>query len=264
MTPREQDQVAAVCASRAGLNIDTERSYLMESRLAAVARREGFASIPDLVRALRDRGEGPLVWAVVEALTPAASGFFQDPKMFARLADDLQARTRGGGSARVWSAACGAGQEIYSLAMLADERRIEGVELFASDLAERRLEKARNGLYTAIEAQQGLSARRLVRHFVNADEDFQVIPRLRARVRWRRMNLIEAPAGIGAFDVILCRGVLHAFLEPARDRALANLAQALRPGGHLVLGANDPAPLGFVGVEGRPGVFAVQALAAAA
>jgi chemotaxis protein methyltransferase CheR len=235
MTPRERDFVAALCASRAGLSIDDERGYLIDARLAPVARREGYASISDLVRSLRDRSESRLVQAVVEAFAPAAPAFFHEPEQLSALAEDLAVRARGGETVRVWSAACGAGQEIYSLAMLLEERRIEGVELFASDLSERRLEKARGGLYSQIEVQEGLSARRLVRHFSNRDEAFLLAARLRERVRWRRMNLIEAPAGVGAFDVILCRGVLGAYLETARPRVVANLVQALRPGGELVL-----------------------------
>jgi len=264
MTPRERDFVAALAASRAGLDVDVDHGYRMDSRLAPVARREGYAAIADLVRAVRDRSESRLVQAVVEAFAPPAPAFFRDPQQLSKLADELGARAKGGETVRVWVPACGAGQEVYSLAMLLDERRIEGVELFASDLSERRLEAARAGLYGSIEVQQGLSARRLVRHFSNRDEAFLLASRLREAVRWRRMNLIDAPAGVGAFDVILCRGVLPAFLETARPRVLANLAQALRPGGELVLGAAEAAGPGFQARDGRPGVFAAEGLAAAA
>lgn len=264
MTPRERDFIAALCASRAGLSVDVDRGYRMESRLAPVARRDGYASMPELVRALRDRSESRLVNAVVEAFAPPAHAFFHAPQQLSKLADDLGARARGGQPVRVWTACCGAGPEVYSLAMLLEERRIEGVELFASDLSERRLEKARAGLYGPIEVQQGLSARRLVRHFSNREDAFLLSARLREQVRWRRMNLIQAPAGVGAFDVILFRGALPAYLETAQAKVLANLVQALRPGGELVLGADEVAGGGFARREGRPGVFAPEGLAAAA
>lgn len=257
MTPKERDFVAGLCAARAGLSIDTDRAYLIESRMAVVARREGFASITELVRAVRDRGEEPLVWAVIEALAPAHTAFFRDPAVFEALGRELEEGVALGASLRVWSAACGAGQEIYSLAMLLDERGIEGVELFASDLNLRALEKARGGIYSASEAQQGLSARRLVRHFDNHEDAFIVRRGLRQAVRWRRMNLLEIPDGVGAFDVILCRHVLSSLLAPARDKVLANLATALRPGGRLILGAGETPTQasGFIAVAGAPGVF---------
>jgi chemotaxis protein methyltransferase CheR len=256
MTPRERDYVAGLCAARAGLNIETERAYLLENRLGVLARCEGYGSITELVRAVHDRGEERLVWAVVEALAPAQTAFFRDPEVFAALGSELEAAAARG-TVRVWSAACGSGQEIYSIAMLLEERGVEGVELLASDLNERLLEKARLGLYSPFEVQQGLSARRLVRHFANADEAFVLDAELRRQVKWRRLNLLDAPNGVGAFDLILCRYVLGSLLPAARERVLANLASALRPAGRLVLGPKETASAasGLVPVPGLPGAF---------
>lgn len=257
MTPKECDYVAGLCAARAGLSIDPDRTYLIENRMGVVARREGYASVAELVRAVRDRGEERLVWAVVEALAPSQTAFFRDPPVFEALGRELEEGVALGASLRVWSAACGTGQEIYSLAMMLEERGVEGVELFASDLNERMLEKAQIGVYNQFEVQQGLSARRLVRHFENHDDAFVIASELRGAVRWRRMNLLDVPAGVGAFDVILCRHVLGALLAPARERVLGHLAAALRPGGRLVLGAGETvAPgCGLVATGGAPGMF---------
>jgi chemotaxis protein methyltransferase CheR len=257
MTPRERDFVAGLCAARAGLSVDVERPYLLENRLGAVARREGFSSVADLVRGLRERGEERLVWAVVEACAPARSAFFRDPEVFEGLADELEAASAHGARLRVWSAGCGAGQEVYSLAMLLEERGVDGVELFASDLGAQRLEKAQAGIYSQFEVQQGLSARRLVRHFANDEESFVFDAELRRQVRWARVNLIDPPQDIGAFDLILCRYVLGALTATARERAVAHLVQALRPGGRLVLGLDEapPAASGLVAVASRPGAF---------
>lgn len=238
MTPRERDHVAALAAARAGFDLDVERPYLIESRLGVVARREGFASVSELVRSLRERGEERLVWAAVEACAPPRNGFFREPTVLEAVADDLQAAVERGASPRVWDAACGAGQEIHSLAMLLDERGVEGVELFASDLSERQLEKAQAGLYGHFEVQQGLSARRLVRHFANRDDGFQLEAELRRQVRWRRVNLIDPPGDLGGFDIILCRHALPALQTSARQRALTLLERSLKPGGRLLLGGD--------------------------
>ncbi|MFC3067857.1 CheR family methyltransferase [Phenylobacterium soli] len=261
MTPKERDYIAGLCATHAGLNIDTERAYLIESRMAAVARREGFGSVEELVRAVRDRGEEQVIWTVVEALAPAQTAFFREPAVFEALLRELQEGVELGASLRVWSAACGTGQEIYSLAMLLEERGVEGIELFASDLNGRMIEKGKAGIYNQFEVQQGLSARRLVRHFDNHEEAFIVSADLRRAVRWRRHNLIETPNGMGSFDVILCRNVLGALLPAARDKVLAHLAGALRIGGRLVLGAAETVTpkSGLVAVAGEPGVFELPA-----
>src|SRR5262249_16957555 len=142
---------------------------------------------------------------------------------------------------RIWSAACGAGQEIYSLAMLADAMAESGlqVELAASDLAERMLEKAQSGLYTQFEVQRGLPIRRLAAHFEKEGDLWRIAPRIRQMVRWRRINLIAGLNGLGPFDVILCRNVLSGMVEPAREKVLAELASAMAPDGVLVTGLRE-------------------------
>src|ERR1700721_252173 len=96
----------------------------MESRLAPVARREGFDSISALLEAIRARREDPLVWAAVEALAGGETSFFRDREPFAQFRDEIVpqlARSRGGAPVKVWSAACATGQEVYSLSMMLGE-----------------------------------------------------------------------------------------------------------------------------------------------
>lgn len=256
MTLRDLQFVAHLCAEKAGLRVDPEKVYLVENRLSPVARREGFGSLHELLTAVRDRDDDRLGWSVVEAMSPAESAFFRDPGAFDLIAEALPnlARRRQGEPLRIWAAQCGAGQEVYSLAMLLDERAPAGtaIELYGSDLCERRLEKAQSGFYSQFEVQRGLAARRLVRHFEAQDDGFVLSPRLRQTVRWRRVNLLDDLARFGRFDLILCRSLLGALLDTARGRVLENLAKVLVPGGLLVLGASETAP-GLVASPERPG-----------
>ncbi len=239
--------VAELCAQHAGLRVDPDKDYLLENRLGPVARREGFPSLPDMLQALRDRGDERMARAVVEAMSAAETAFFRDPQTFDVIAaaalPELAAR-RAGQSLRIWVAACGAGQEVYSLAMLLDELAPPGVkiDLCASDLSERRLEKARTGVYSQFEVQRGLAARRLVRHFDKQDESFVLGPRIRQAVRWARVNLLDDLRPLGPFDLIFCRNLLSGLLDGARAQVLDSLGQTLAEGGYLVLGLDDAAP----------------------
>jgi chemotaxis protein methyltransferase CheR len=267
MKPEDCELIAQLCAARAGLHVDPEKTYLIESRLGPVARREGFGEIADLIAAVKARQEDRLAWAVVEAMAAGESAFYRDRTPFELFRDEVLptlARLRDGEPIRVWSAACGSGQEIYSLAMTVEDERgalAPGakVELFASDLSERSLEKAQSGLYTQFEIQRGLPIRQLVRHFEKADEMWALSPRIRQMVRWRRINLISDLSAAGRFDVIFCRYVLGSMTASARPRLLENLARALSPEGFLFLGEGEtPQGLGdaFQSVPGRPGLFA--------
>lgn len=244
ISPMDRAYLAALCLARAGLKVDPEKPYLIESRLAPVARREGFLSPADLIGALRTRKDERLSWAAVEAMAMPEPEFFRDRAVFDRLATeilpDLVAR-RGGEPVRIWSTACGTGQEIYSLAMmLADSPRLKATwELFGSDLSERSLEKAQAGLYSQFEVQRGLPARTLVRHFEKRGEAFVLSPRIRQMVRWRRVNLLDDLSRFGQFDLLLCRNLLGNLAPEAQVRVRAALASALAPGGRLVLGLRD-------------------------
>lgn len=257
----DREFVADLCAERAGLKVDPGKPYLIESRLAPVARREGFDSVEALLAAVREPAADAQAWAVVEALAQAESRFFRDREVFEALwretAPDL-ARRRGDNALRIWSAGCGAGQEIYSLAMLQDERPLPGgqAELFASDLGERQLERAQAGRYTVFEVQRGLAARQLVRHFENREDGFLLNRRIRDQVRWRRVNLMDDLRAFGRFDVVLCRYVLSAMTEAARGPVLDRLLQALAPDGVLVLGVDEACPAGDLApVAGVPGAY---------
>jgi chemotaxis protein methyltransferase CheR len=251
MKAEDAEMVASLCAARAGLKIDPEKTYLLESRLAPVARRDGFTSIDEMLQALRANREERLIWAVVEAMTMGETSFFRDRRPFRHFRDDVLptlARKRTGQPIRIWSSACGSGQEIYSLAMVVDEQRSSHpsakIELFASDLCERALEKAQSGLYTQFEIQRGLPIQQVVRHFEQTDDMWVISPRIRQMVRWRRINLVADLSAIGRFDVIFCRYLLSSLVEPMRTRVLESLALILAPDGYLFLG-EDETPSGL-------------------
>jgi chemotaxis protein methyltransferase CheR len=268
MTPDAVELIRAVVHGRSGAVLDAAKTYLIESRLAPVARREGFDSIEDLIAAMRANREERLLWAVTEALTSSETAFFRDRSPFQMFREEILpqlAMEREGRPIRVWSAACSTGQEPYSLAMIVDDERSKfpaaKVELFGSDLSERCLEKAQSGLYTQFEVQRGLPIRMLMRHFEKADEMWVLSPRLRQMVRWRRINLLADLRTLGQFDVIFCRNVVSGFDEATRHRVLDQLARALPPDGYLILGQDETvgdATAALTPIPGRRGLYGVN------
>lgn len=265
MTPEDLDLLAALGRARAGLRVEIEKTYLIESRLAPLARREGYDSIEAMIAGLRQHREERLIWAVIEALTFNETSFFRDREVFAHLRDTVLpalSRQRRDQSVRIWSAACSTGQEVYSLAMAASESR--GVEpgsrfeFFGSDLSERCLEKAQSGLYTQFEVQRGLPIRHLIKYFGEQDDTWEISPRLRQSVRWKRVNLLSDLSRLGTFDMILLRHTLDGIEPSLRGRIIESLAARLSPDGVLVLSPNDRLPEtahGLFATPGQPGVF---------
>lgn len=267
MTATDCEWVAELCGARVGLRVDPEKSYLIESRLAPVARRENFPSVEDLVASVRANGDDRLSWAVIEAMAAGESSFFRDRTPFECFRKEILpalSHVRGTSPLRVWSAGCGAGQEIYSLAMIVDDeahRLPQGaqIQLFGSDLSDRAMEKAQAGIYNHFEVQRGLPIRQLIKHFQKADDMWVLKAHIRQMVRWRRLNLMVDQAAAGGFDVIFCRNVLGNMTAPARQKTLEGLAHALSTDGFLFLGEGESTQaLGgaFHAVADRPGLYA--------
>lgn len=265
MNAEEVALVVSLCRARAGLKLSPEKTYLMESRLAPVARRESFESLSELLAAVRARRDEALIWSVVEAVACGETAFFRDRAPFQSFRDNLipqLAKARSGQPIRVWSAACATGQEVYSLAMLCDELAAADpglrIELAASDLSTRALERAQSGVYNQFEVQRGLPIRLLARHFEKADDLWRLSEAIRKKVRWRRINLVAGLTAIGRFDVVFCRYVLGQMTEEAQAKVLSELTSVIPEDGFLVIGQKETvAAIGeaFQPIVGRPGIF---------
>ncbi len=263
MTPEEIAFVAGVVKPRSGQVLGPEKGYFVQSRLGPVARREGLNSVPELLRALAERREERLAGAVTEALTNGETMFFRDRAPFVTFRDEVLpklAAARQGGAIRVWCAGCSTGQEPYSLALLmeAQRERYEGVRLdiLATDLSARAIEVAQAGLYNPFEVQRGLPIRMLLSHFAKVEDNWRLASRVRRMVEFKVANLLD-DAGLGGFDIVLCRYVLDGFEAGTRAAVLERLTRALAPGGILLLGVGDAAAGGgeLVAAGGRPGYY---------
>ena len=175
--------------------------------------------------------------------------FFRDPELFRVLRERVlpdviaQARTRGN-ELRLWSAGCATGEEAYSLAILVAEALGPElsqftVRLFATDLDERAVAFARQGVYPAA-AVAGVSEELRSRYFNQLDGMYEVKKAIRALVTFGEHDLGQRPP-FPRIDLVLCRNVLIYFTPELQRRALALFAYALRPGGYLALGKAESA-----------------------
>jgi chemotaxis protein methyltransferase CheR len=279
MNPTDFDTISRTVRERSGLVLTPDKTYLIESRLAPVARRLGLASIEEIASAIRLRADEKMIAQVVDAMTTNETFFFRDKTPFETLEKhvlpDLIAR-RPGKPLRIWCAAASTGQEPYSIAMLVDAMASRlnktPVEIIATDISDRCLEKARAGVYTQFEVQRGLPVQMLLKHFEKQGELWKVKDNIRAMVRWRTANLLENLAGLGRFDVVFCRNVLIYFDAPTKKLILERAARQLEDPGFLFLGAAETVlgvtdafkPSGELRglyVKGQPSVTAARAVA---
>ena len=261
MTQDDFERLQTLLASRAGFRLTRDRIHLAEHRLAPVARREGFDSVDALLSALWAKPVASLGWAVIETMLNPETWFRRDRAPFDTFSRELLpaiGRVRENGLVRVWSAGCSNGQEAWSLAMGGLEAGAN-VEILATDLSQRAIERARAGSYTTFEIQRGLSASAMLRWFEPSDEQWAAREELRRVVQFERANLLDEPiAGAPRFDVIFCRNVLNDMDPSKRGMVIEGLERRLVDDGCLFLGADERLEgdtVAFRPVNGRRGLF---------
>ncbi|WEK45088.1 MAG: protein-glutamate O-methyltransferase CheR [Candidatus Sphingomonas colombiensis] len=228
--------LAPLLEERTGQQLSSSRTWRIDVALKPLVAECGFASIEQLVLHWRTSGDAAMGERIVDALLNQETSFFRDPGIIDAFADAVL--ETGADRPRLWSAGCAFGQEPLSLAMAFAERGITA-EVVASDVSQSALARARVGRYSQFEIQRGLPVARMLRWFEQDGSDWVVIPRLRSSISYRRHNLVADAPPAGRFDAILCRNVLF-YLTPAlRTRVLTRLADAMRPGGLLMLGAGE-------------------------
>ncbi|MGC8470668.1 MAG: CheR family methyltransferase [Acidimicrobiales bacterium] len=229
---------------RSAMAIGDDKEYLVEARLADLARRRGRSSVWDFLLWLRSQPLGQDHTAVVEAMTTNETSFFRDPGVFDGIREvalpELLTRRASERRLSVWSAACSTGQEAYSLAMLfAEHAALAGswdVRILATDLTSGVLDRARAGRFTKLEVNRGLPANRLLRWFAQAGTDWEVLPELRKSIEFRQFNLVGPWPHLPAMDLVLLRNVLIYFPVATKKQVLAQVRTVLRPDGYLILG----------------------------
>jgi chemotaxis protein methyltransferase CheR len=246
MTPPDYEYLRKLLKDHSGLDLSSDKQYLIESRLLPLSRKAGLSDIGELVQKMKG-GSASLTTQVVEAMTTNETFFFRDKIPFEHfrntiMPEILQARA-GRKSIRIWCAAGSTGQEPYSLAMCLKEMgaTLAGfrVEILATDLSQEVLEKSKAGIYSQFEVQRGLPIQLLVKYFKQIGELWQINPDIRAMVSHRQLNLLHDFSQLGVFDVIFCRNVLIYFDQDTKINIFNRLAKAIEADGFLALGAAE-------------------------
>jgi chemotaxis protein methyltransferase CheR len=146
---------------------------------------------------------------------------------------------------RVWSAGCSTGEEAYTLAVLLLENAggvLKGwtFEIFATDLNDRSLTKAQEGVYSEY-AMRNVQQYLRDKYFIRRGEQYEVGPSLRERVRFSRLNLLDDMRIVfmKGMDIILCCNVLIYFDSASKRRVVQHFFNCLLPNSYFFLGHSE-------------------------
>lgn len=230
-----------------GIELNEQKSYLIESRLDPIARQCQCASVSELIAQLKKCCGSALCQRVVEAMTTNETSFFRDAHFFEGLRrfilPELIRRRAATRSLAIWSAACSTGQEVYSLAMVIREYFADLVSwnltILGTDISRSALDQAAAGRYCQMEINRGLPAPLLVKYFERHGLTWTVKQEIRSLVDFLPINLCGRWPSLPVFDLVLLRNVLIYFSPETKRSVLQKVQRQLAEDGFLMLGSTE-------------------------
>jgi chemotaxis protein methyltransferase CheR len=235
-----------------GLRFGAEKREILRSRLEPRRAELGLESFEEMYFHLKFHPARQEEWdRLIPHLTNNESYFFREVGQLDVLSSEIFSTVRdrleksGRRELRILSAACAAGEEPYSLAMLARDSGLFpapwSVKVTGVDLDPQVLDRARAATYTSNAFRRTDESLRQ-RHFGQVDEEkWEIKPVIREMVTFRRANLVDESwtREIPAQDIIFCRNVLIYFDRPTQRAVVDAFYGLLAPGGYLFLGATE-------------------------
>ncbi len=187
------------------------------------------------------------VYKLIDTLAINVSSFFRNSNVFSFLREYLIIENWGRREKiNIWSMGCASGEEPYSIAMIIDELGIDNVKIYASDIDDEALTRAKKGIYN--KQQIKMVPERYLKYFEKLnEEEYQIIDRIKKCIAFKQENLLNRERYYRYYDIILCRNLLI-FLDKEWQEKLFKLIDGMiMDNGILVLGISESIPRGYEG-----------------
>ena len=184
--------------------------------------------------------------ALYQDVLITVTSFFRDPEAFEALRTKvfplITKERQTDDPIRIWIAGCSTGEEAYSIAICLIEFLMHQgmnipIQIFATDVNEIAIEKARSGIYKPNQVAD-ISPERLQRFFVPIENGYQISKLIREMCVFAKQNLISDPP-FSRLDLISCRNVLIYLASPVQKKIVPIFHYSLKPTGFLMLGTSE-------------------------
>jgi two-component system CheB/CheR fusion protein len=184
--------------------------------------------------------------ALYQDLLICVTNFFRDPGVSDILTDKILPVSfkdrKLSDPLRVWIPGCATGEEAISMAIiileyLGEKAISTPIQIFATDLNDKAVERARAGLYLKT-ALQNVSPERLEKFFIKIDGHYQVIKAIREMIIYAPHNLLNDPP-FSRMDIISCQNVMIYLETNSQNKIMHSFYYALKPTGYLILGKSE-------------------------
>ncbi len=234
----------------AGVALEDDYKFTIETRLSVLARMEGYPSLIEMVQSMFKSGDSRLAIKIVASMLVRDTHFFRDKQSLLGLPDFILPKLHaiyGPRPIKVLIVGCNSGQEAYSAAILADKLKQDelpdlNVEFTAIDYPSQALEQAKAGRFTHFDVQRGLAVRDMLSYFTKLGEDWVMNESIRNMITFRETHLLRLPNDLGQYHVIICRDVLSRFQAKVRIAFTRKIAAHVKSQGYLLIGSDEDLP----------------------
>lgn len=241
-------RITSLIYDKTGLFFGESSRFFLEKRIEMRITSLNLRNGEEYLRLLLFDPEAEKEWDnLISMITTNETYFMREERQLKCFKDDILpelVKKNEGKKIRIWSAGCSSGEEPFSIAILIKESKVVNenmVEIFATDISSRALNKAREGIY-------GESSFRNVdeifkaKWFINIGENkWKIKDDIRKKVNFQKFNLFDLDrySLLGNFDVIFCRNVIIYFNLDAKVKVVERFYDKLNNGGYLLLGHSE-------------------------
>lgn len=251
LSNREFTRLSGFIYEQCGIKMPESKKTMLEGRLQKRLRTLGMRGFEEYNKFLfSPEGIRREVVQMIDLVTTNKTDFFREPEHFDYLTERVLpewSQKHGGRRLTVWSAGCSTGQEPYTLAMVLSEyaARQPGFDfqILATDISTRVLENAKNAIYAEellSPVPQLMKKKYLLRSKDRSSGLVRIVPELREKVHFRRLNFLEGDFGLREqLDIIFCRNVIIYFDRQTQERLLQRFYSHMRSGAHIFMGHSE-------------------------
>lgn len=244
------ERLAGLIHHTSGIRMPPGKRTMVAVRLRSRLARLGLEHMDAYCDYLfREGGVDDELVRLIDAVSTNKTDFFRESAHFDFLRETALPHYAAAGrrNLKFWSAASSIGAEAYTLAMVLDDfktrHRGPDFSILGTDISTEALSVAVAGQFPKSMMEpvpQEFLARYVLQPRDPAADVVRIVPALRAKVAWGRMNLMDESYPVDAdMDVIFCRNVLIYFDRPTQHKVLQRLCAHLAPGGFLILGHSE-------------------------
>jgi chemotaxis protein methyltransferase CheR len=252
-TPQQDTQeYLAFCdylEKSSGITLGENKAYLVKNRLRLILEAHDVETLAEATKKIQSGRDPKLKLEIIDAMTTNETSWFRDQYPFEYLHDELLPKLTGSrmSTPRIWSAACSYGHEAYSISIVIEEFMMKnpgcvpsGVQIIGTDISSRVVKSASAAEFDYLSIARGLSEERKKKYFTKTENDiYKLNDKIKSRVRFQHLNLLESYATMGKFDIIFCRNVLIYFSNENKAEIMSKFSKSLHNDGVLILGASE-------------------------